>query len=738
MSANNDRPQSPPRSQSPTAAPRRAIRRPGANSNGPGTGTGTGDDDASRPSPQRTASVRRPGILRGSAASSRGARATPTRTMTGGSTASGNSDDDNRSVKKTRSFARARAMRSGRDLSQRKLQKTKSGSSSTGASWRRNTNSSTSSVPSHARATGSSVHHRAVAAEANKGSPTSSVPEVQYSRNVRNSQSTAVVRSDVLDAPETEFDAAQMVGATSTASDDTSGVRRGSGHSTRNNTSVSPTNSMTDTRRGSDRSTRNTTSNSHFPNTESTAMSTSTIQRTGNSSHRSLATADFLDEDPLGGSNRHSNIASGGRQLYSTAVNNRTSSYASLSNDDNADTTLGSTFLSRPDLREVDQSVNLMSGQYIPDATETNRASRKRGRKKPRNSVMEIFFNDQGDTTKVHRRSMMDIDLGVGPSKGRKSMFAIGGIGSGNSGFQQPIWFRVEECCESVWDIFKRIFCNISFLLVLLMTIFCASLIVLVTRIDMGSVHFPTPPLAPKTPSPSTAPAPAPTPPITTANLPPAMTSNDSPASTGMAVSDTEPETVESRLDAIQSLIAELGISRPEDLEDPNSASSRAIRWLAEFDPAFLALATTPQAMLLERYAAATFYFLAKNDLSPSNVEVIPSAQTIAAGRQLENSDLFFLDWMSGDSVCRWQGVSCRPSQHRVIAFNQTKAGISGLLPTELAVFGELLELDLSHNFFEATIPTEWGHSLTNLRYLLINDNGKREDMNSDLLAMPF
>jgi hypothetical protein len=89
--------------------------------------------------------------------------------------------------------------------------------------------------------------------------------------------------------------------------------------------------------------------------------------------------------------------------------------------------------------------------------------------------------------------------------------------------------------------------------------------------------------------------------------------------------------------------------------------------------------------------------------------------------RRLEERKVSLSDWMSSKSSCDWGGVRCEKG--RLVELNCTRAGLAGTLPREIMALTDLLELDLSHNLFQGTIPTQGG--LPRLKYLLMHDNGK-------------
>ena len=447
-------------------------------------------------------------------------------------------------------------------------------------------------------------------------------------------------------------------------------------------------------------------------NAHNTTSSATFRQASEHTNRNRRTVTSFLDEPT------ESRFTSSGHRAYSTAA-----SRPSNPMPDSDSSNLGSTFLAKRgdrDLREVDQSVNLMAGQFADDDIDSQRSSRSRkGRRKQNkrgSTMMEIFFNDQGDSTKVRRKSMMDIDLGAGPGKQRKSVF---GSAMNVGPIREPWWTKFEDCWEDAWGVFKKM---LPCLVVVLVVILCSIYAPQVTTWERSSSNSAPRPDEPptKAPTPSAietlAPVPVPAESVETM----AVVAADAAS----MVADSEPTTPEDRRDAIVSVIATLGISTPEDLANPVSPASKGIQWLADFDPASLQLASTPEVVLVERFAVAAFFFLAHGDTLPSSLQTTSVATTVV-GRRAQYSPIPTPEnWMSEKSICVWEGLGCQATTGRLVAFNQTRAGLGGTLPRELASLDQLLELDLSHNSFAGRIPAEWGQGLTNLRYLMLNDNG--------------
>ncbi|CAB9498606.1 LRR receptor-like serine threonine-protein kinase At4g08850-like [Seminavis robusta] len=397
---------------------------------------------------------------------------------------------------------------------------------------------------------------------------------------------------------------------------------------------------------------------------------------------------------------------------------------------------LGSTMLADRagrDLRQVDQSVNIMAGQYgsgtgeendftkengrsslASTSTTSSRASRRRQTK--RASYLEILF-DSG-STRVNRKSMMAIDLGPDPTKKpRKSIFQSFTSDSGM--VQEPLSMKIQDCCERFCECFYKIFCSIWFWGTALAIVVTCVLVFIVPHNggdDTGNVtekttNAPTNAQVATTPSPTAA--------ITSLTAPPSQ----------IQVVE-EPTTVEGRMQALQTKLFDAVPTRQEDFNDPSSKSSLALAWLAEFDPLKLSILDTPMDDLVERYALATFFFSTNDSLDPQDISITEPAVTNVQlrrqrrqqrGLQQDQQEMGLQPWMSSAPVCEWEGMRCENG--RLVELNRTKAGLTGTLPREMMALTSLVELDLSHNLFQGSIPTEGG--LPNLRFLLLHDNGK-------------
>lgn len=104
-----------------------------------------------------------------------------------------------------------------------------------------------------------------------------------------------------------------------------------------------------------------------------------------------------------------------------------------------------------------------------------------------------------------------------------------------------------------------------------------------------------------------------------------------------------------------------------------------------------------------QRYAMATFFYGTKGpeDWYPDIGN--PNATTSAIQRDKAN------EWLSGSHECTWYGVSCKsiiPFANKfVTSIDITFFGVGGILPREMGLLTELVELDLHGNDLQGILP---------------------------------
>ncbi|KAE8304436.1 Cyst wall protein 1 [Giardia duodenalis] len=97
-------------------------------------------------------------------------------------------------------------------------------------------------------------------------------------------------------------------------------------------------------------------------------------------------------------------------------------------------------------------------------------------------------------------------------------------------------------------------------------------------------------------------------------------------------------------------------------------------------------------------------------------------------------------NWLSGDSICTWTGVTCEASNNYVIALDLSDMGLTGTIPENIGCLTYLKTLYLSNNSLAGAIP-EGLCQLTNLQYLQVNSAGLTGDIPEcmcDLIHLMF
>ena len=77
-------------------------------------------------------------------------------------------------------------------------------------------------------------------------------------------------------------------------------------------------------------------------------------------------------------------------------------------------------------------------------------------------------------------------------------------------------------------------------------------------------------------------------------------------------------------------------------------------------------------------------------------------------------------NWSSKSPHCRWYGISCDAPQQRVSAINLSNLGLEGTIAPQIGNLTFLVSLDLSNNYFHATLPKDIGKILINFVYFMI------------------
>ena len=71
-------------------------------------------------------------------------------------------------------------------------------------------------------------------------------------------------------------------------------------------------------------------------------------------------------------------------------------------------------------------------------------------------------------------------------------------------------------------------------------------------------------------------------------------------------------------------------------------------------------------------------------------------------------------NWSTKTPHCSWYGISCDALQERVSAINLSNMGLEGTIAPQIGNLSLLVSLDLSNNYFHATLPKDIGKILIN------------------------
>eukprot|EP00978_Attheya_sp_CCMP212_P026037 scaffold84918_cov57-Attheya_sp.AAC.2 len=142
-----------------------------------------------------------------------------------------------------------------------------------------------------------------------------------------------------------------------------------------------------------------------------------------------------------------------------------------------------------------------------------------------------------------------------------------------------------------------------------------------------------------------------------------------------------------------------LQLSGAASVKMSESAQHKATCWILFDDPAHL----TSGKRLEQRYALAVFYFATTN-----------------GGKALKwiKED----GWMTKQHECRWHGITC-DMRNRVKEMRLSFNKVAGLMPRELSLLKDLVDMDLHGNDLQGVIPYNVLSGLKHLRSLKLHMN---------------
>ena len=77
-----------------------------------------------------------------------------------------------------------------------------------------------------------------------------------------------------------------------------------------------------------------------------------------------------------------------------------------------------------------------------------------------------------------------------------------------------------------------------------------------------------------------------------------------------------------------------------------------------------------------------------------------------------DSQGILATNWSTKSSYCTWYGISCNAPQKIVSAINLSNMGLKGTIAPQVGNLSFLISLDLSNNYFHASLPKEIGKIL--------------------------
>ena len=149
---------------------------------------------------------------------------------------------------------------------------------------------------------------------------------------------------------------------------------------------------------------------------------------------------------------------------------------------------------------------------------------------------------------------------------------------------------------------------------------------------------------------------------------------------------------------------ADIGFYTPDIVTDKSKFPPfRAMAWILNEDPHD---SSPDDPWLVLRFALAAFYYTLNGEMWANN----------------EN-------WLTGESACKWHGVSCDTTSEFLYEIDLAKNNLTGRIPLELALLPDLRSLVLTSNHLVGTIPADMLGNMPELSILFLNDNRLSGDL---------
>ena len=96
------------------------------------------------------------------------------------------------------------------------------------------------------------------------------------------------------------------------------------------------------------------------------------------------------------------------------------------------------------------------------------------------------------------------------------------------------------------------------------------------------------------------------------------------------------------------------------------------------------------------------------------SINLVDEVALIALKAQItyDSQGILATNWSTKSSYCSWYGISCNAPQQRVSAINLSNMGLQGTIVSQVGNLSFLVSLDLSNNYFHASLPKDIGKIL--------------------------
>jgi hypothetical protein len=171
------------------------------------------------------------------------------------------------------------------------------------------------------------------------------------------------------------------------------------------------------------------------------------------------------------------------------------------------------------------------------------------------------------------------------------------------------------------------------------------------------------------------------------------------------------------RYTELRSVIVQFDGNTTKTIDTTGSAHRSAVCWLSDVDELQLDPSdSTTEYEVVERFVLSLLYF----HFSKGN-PVVRNAFDLAG-------------WSGNLPICRWDLVECNYGGN-IIGLSLESFGLTGRLPSELALLSTLLHLDMDGNLLSGPIPSElW--RMTQLKDLIIGYNQLTGTLSDELSGL--